>query len=41
MDKKSARYINSAILNDSLQIPKEAIFEIFYKVIKDLSEKKE
>lgn len=39
MDKASAKYINSQILNDSLQIPKEEIYKLFYKVIKDLSEK--
>ena len=37
MDKSSALYINSKILNDSLQIPDEEIYKKFYKVIKDLS----
>lgn len=37
MDKDSAKYINSSILNDSLQIPDEAIYKIFYRMIKDLS----
>jgi hypothetical protein len=39
MDKQSAQYINSQILNDSLQIPEEMIYKIFYKMIKDLAQK--
>lgn len=39
MDKASAQYMNSRILNDSLQISDDAIYRIFYKIIKDLSQK--
>lgn len=39
MDKESAQYMNSQILNDSLQIPDDVIYRIFYKVIKDLAQK--
>lgn len=39
MDKTSAKYVNSQILNDSLQIPVEDKYKLFYRVIKDLSQK--
>jgi DNA polymerase III delta prime subunit len=39
MEKEQGSYINSGVLNKSLQIEKEDILKKFYKMIKDLSEK--